>query len=108
MGVWDDDAWDLIQKLLKVNSKDRIGAGCFDWVPPPIIDGTDAKDMNNGNRRIDEEFLNPSRRYKTWLSVLLPILLINHHLISIWKIFIHQETILPMTHFVSSPPIKDG
>lgn len=35
MGVWDDDAWDLIQKLLKVNPRERLGAGCFEWVPPP-------------------------------------------------------------------------
>lgn len=35
MGVFDDDAWDLIQKLLKVKPEERLGAGCFEWVPPP-------------------------------------------------------------------------
>ena len=35
MGLWDDDAWDLIQSLLKVNPNERLGAGCFEWIPPP-------------------------------------------------------------------------
>lgn len=34
MGVWDDDAWDLIQKLMKVKPNERLGAGCFEWIPP--------------------------------------------------------------------------
>jgi serine/threonine protein kinase len=38
MGVWDDDAWDLITKFLKVNPKERLGAGCFEWIPPPTSD----------------------------------------------------------------------
>mmetsp|Transcript_10157 Transcript_10157/g.22446 ORF Transcript_10157/g.22446 Transcript_10157/m.22446 type:complete len:944 (+) Transcript_10157:2-2833(+) len=43
MGVWDNDAWDLIQKLLKVAPQDRLGAGCFEWSPPPKIEeGGDA------------------------------------------------------------------
>ena len=42
MGVWDDDAWDLIQKLLKVNPKDRLGAGCFEWIPPSKVEKNDA------------------------------------------------------------------
>ncbi len=33
--MWDDDAWDLIQQFLKVDPKDRLGAGCFEWIPPP-------------------------------------------------------------------------
>ncbi|KAL7521415.1 hypothetical protein ACHAWX_006089 [Stephanocyclus meneghinianus] len=35
MGIWDDDAWDLIRKLLQVDPKKRLGAGRFEWVPPP-------------------------------------------------------------------------
>ena len=51
MGVWDDDAWDLIQKLLKVNPKERLGAGCFEWIPPPK---TQEKDITR-DKKIDEE-----------------------------------------------------
>ncbi|KAL7550844.1 hypothetical protein ACHAWF_014043, partial [Thalassiosira exigua] len=42
MGVWDDDAWDLIDKLLKVNPEERLGAGCFEWVPPPKSNEVDS------------------------------------------------------------------
>eukprot|EP00804_Cyclotella_cryptica_P008349 CCRYP_018331-RA/>CCRYP_018331-RA protein AED:0.02 eAED:0.02 QI:157/1/1/1/1/1/2/138/925 len=35
MGIWDDDAWDLIVKMLQVDPQKRLGAGCFEWVPPP-------------------------------------------------------------------------
>lgn len=35
LGVYDDDAWDLITKLFKVKPEERLGAGCFEWVPPP-------------------------------------------------------------------------
>ena len=35
MGVWDDDAWDLIGKLMKVDPSERLGAEAFEWVPPP-------------------------------------------------------------------------
>jgi len=35
MGVWDDDAWDLISKLLQVKPNERLGAGAFEWIPPP-------------------------------------------------------------------------
>lgn len=51
MGVWDDDAWDLIQKLLKVNPKERLGAGCFEWIPPPK---SEKKDFT-GNKKLDED-----------------------------------------------------
>jgi hypothetical protein len=51
MGVWDDDAWDLIQKLLKVNPKERLGAGCFEWIPPPK---TQEKNITR-DKKIDEE-----------------------------------------------------
>jgi len=43
MGVCDDDAWDLICKLFKVVPRERLGAGCFEWVPPPKIDAHEAK-----------------------------------------------------------------
>ena len=40
----DDDAWDLICKLFKVVPMERLGAGCFEWVPPPkIVDEDEAK-----------------------------------------------------------------
>jgi len=39
MGVFDDDAWDLIQKWLKVIPQDRLGAGCFEWIPPAVTAG---------------------------------------------------------------------
>jgi hypothetical protein len=51
MGIWDDDGWNLIQKLLKVNPKERLGAGCFEWVPPPV---TNEKDLTC-DEKIDEE-----------------------------------------------------
>ena len=43
MGVWDDDAWDLIEKLLKVDPKKRLGAGCFEWIPPPKEESSNDK-----------------------------------------------------------------
>mmetsp|Transcript_5435 Transcript_5435/g.11803 ORF Transcript_5435/g.11803 Transcript_5435/m.11803 type:complete len:939 (+) Transcript_5435:101-2917(+) len=45
LGVWDEDAWDLISKLLKVEPKERLGAGCFEWIPPPKSDVKEAKDF---------------------------------------------------------------
>jgi hypothetical protein len=51
MGVWDDDTWDLIQKLLKVNPKERLGVGCFEWIPPPK---TQEKDITR-DKKIDKE-----------------------------------------------------
>ena len=51
MGVWDDDTWDLIQKLLKVNPKERLGVGCFEWIPPPK---TQEKNIAR-NKKIDKE-----------------------------------------------------
>lgn len=45
MGVWDDDAWDLIQQLLKVDPQQRLGASCFEWIPPPK-----AEEAKSGNR----------------------------------------------------------
>ncbi|KAL3811502.1 hypothetical protein ACHAXA_000406 [Cyclostephanos tholiformis] len=51
IGIWDDEGWDLIHKLLKVNPKERLGAGCFEWVPPPI---TEKKDFIH-DEKIDGE-----------------------------------------------------
>lgn len=53
MGIWDDDAWDLIQKLLQVKPDDRLGAGCFEWVPPPKDEskGDDTEMPDNQNAR---------------------------------------------------------
>lgn len=48
MGVWDDDAWDLIQKLLKVNPTERVGAGCFEWIPPSKENKDIANNKENG------------------------------------------------------------
>ncbi len=31
MGITDDDAWDLISSLMRVNPKDRLGADCFEY-----------------------------------------------------------------------------
>ena len=30
MGIMDDDAWDLITKLIKIDPKDRLGADCYE------------------------------------------------------------------------------
>jgi len=32
MGIADDDAWDLIERLMKVEPKERFGADCFEYV----------------------------------------------------------------------------
>mmetsp|Transcript_7380 Transcript_7380/g.12915 ORF Transcript_7380/g.12915 Transcript_7380/m.12915 type:complete len:663 (-) Transcript_7380:106-2094(-) len=47
MGVWDDDAWDLIQKLLKVNPEERLGAGCYEWIPPLKTEEKEATDSGS-------------------------------------------------------------
>ncbi len=31
MGITDDDAWDLIEKLIKLNPKERLGADCYEY-----------------------------------------------------------------------------
>ncbi len=60
MGVWDDDAWDLIQKLLKVNPKDRLGAGCYEWIPPSKVE---KDDINGGKKNTElEEWFEEERR----------------------------------------------
>lgn len=38
MGITDDDAWDLITKLMKINPKQRLGADCYEY---------DTKDQDN-------------------------------------------------------------
>ena len=60
MGVWDDDAWDLIQKLLKVDPNERLGAGTFEWIAPPKKekkDGTanDSESKDAGQEKKEEE-----------------------------------------------------
>ena len=49
MGICDDDAWDLITKLFKVDPKERLGAGCFEWIPPPKSDEDAAKSNGDVN-----------------------------------------------------------
>ena len=52
MGVWDDDAWDLIQQLLKVDPQQRLGAGCFEWIPPPKAgDGPESEEKKGTAKR---------------------------------------------------------
>lgn len=55
MGVWDDDAWDLIQQLLKVKPSERLGSGCFEWIPPAQDEeptGTDEKKSEEGEEGV--------------------------------------------------------
>ncbi len=52
LGIWDDDAWDLIQKLMKVDPKERLGAGTFEWAPPPVeVKNNESKE----GKTIDDE-----------------------------------------------------
>ena len=52
MGIYDDDAWDLIGRLLKVDPKERLGAGSFEWIPPSA---KKKKDDNDDGVNIAEE-----------------------------------------------------
>mmetsp|Transcript_24210 Transcript_24210/g.50199 ORF Transcript_24210/g.50199 Transcript_24210/m.50199 type:complete len:967 (-) Transcript_24210:106-3006(-) len=52
LGIWDDDAWDLIQRLMKVDPKQRLGAGTFEWVPPPV---EVKKEQSKENIHIDDD-----------------------------------------------------
>jgi hypothetical protein len=54
MGIWDDDAWDLTERLLKVNPKERLGAGCFEWVPPTKDESSKDKAEPQGESDDDE------------------------------------------------------
>lgn len=50
MGIPNDDAWDLISKLMKVNPKERLGADCFERVQYTNKDGEKSYRMvNKGN-----------------------------------------------------------
>ena len=49
MGLYDDDAWDLVTKFLKVDPKDRLGAGCFEWIPPPKDNDGDASKIEESD-----------------------------------------------------------
>lgn len=69
MGVWDDDAWDLIQKLLKVNPKERLGAGCYEWIPPSTVEN-DAIIVEKENSELVEWFDEEQRSSNTDSKIL--------------------------------------
>uniref|UniRef100_A0A7S4V1H4 Protein kinase domain-containing protein n=2 Tax=Ditylum brightwellii TaxID=49249 RepID=A0A7S4V1H4_9STRA len=54
LAIADDDAWDLMTKLLKVNPKERLGADCFEVV---------ANDDDDGGSG-DDEHLKPNKIVK--------------------------------------------
>ena len=68
MGIWDNDAWDLIQQLLKVIPKERLGAGCYEWLPPPKDDSTDAEAEPHSNGDASESTKQKQSRGKVIIN----------------------------------------
>jgi len=48
MGISDDDAWDLVTRLMKVDPKQRLGADCFEYVRG--VDGS----TTGGNKMVEK------------------------------------------------------